>query len=59
MNNEVVVRYVGQGYLQGVPACDLTEEMIAETGKTIDELVETGLYVGTHNPHTENLTEEA
>lgn len=32
--------YVGAGaYVPGVPACDLTPEMIAASGRTEDELV--------------------
>ena len=31
--NEIVLRYVGEGtYIEGVPACDLTQQMIDECG---------------------------
>lgn len=43
-SNTVVLRYVGNadghGFnVQGVPACDLTQEMIDASGYTLDELL--------------------
>lgn len=36
----IVLRYVGEGaFLAGVPACDLTAEMIETCGYTVDELL--------------------
>ena len=38
--NEIVLRYVGDGaYVEGVPACDLTQAMIDECGIAIEVLL--------------------
>ena len=43
--SEIVLAYVGGGaYLPGVPACDLTQAMLDECGRTRDELLASGLY---------------
>ena len=39
------LKYVGAGgHLDGVPALDLTDEMIAVCGVTAEELIASGLY---------------
>lgn len=37
----IVLKYVGDGaYVAGVPACDLTQEMIDASGYTVEQLLE-------------------
>ncbi len=41
----VILNYIGDGaYLTGVPARDLTQQDIDESGHSQTDLVETGLY---------------
>ena len=36
----IVLRYIGEGlYVAGVPACDLTQQMIDDSGYTVEELL--------------------
>lgn len=38
-----MLKYIGGGYIKGVPARNLTDEEVKEFGK--DRLIESGLYV--------------
>ena len=41
---QIILRYIGQASLPGIPARDLTQADIAEIGSTIQQLVKSGLY---------------
>lgn len=58
MNDEIVLRYIGNGALIEIPARDLTKQdlqNIAWTGWDAKKLIETGLYGPTN---TEYQTQE-
>ena len=53
-----MMKYLGNGFLIGVPARDLTKEEVEALGLAPDELVESGLY-GKEVGRVKIVTEEA
>lgn len=66
LSKGIVLRYVGneEGHhgavVQGVPACDMTQAMIDESGYTVDELLafSPAAYALAHDEPARDLTQQ-